>query len=576
VAELGEQAQSAASIPAATQLVAIAWLRWHMFVNGFMRRQTGTRKTGSIVTMVLLRVLLWPIFAMMAIGPAFAAGFFAWSTIHSHHPLGLATLLAGIAMLWQFIAINGVNIAATMSNFDPASLLRFPLRFGRYLILRLLLGLLIPSTIIGCLALLAVTAGIAIADPSLLFPALIVLPVYAAMNIFLARLIAAWMERWMATRRAREIFGVLMVLTIAAFQFFNFHHASSHSDPGANSWLLNFLRTSYQSLNWLPPGFAASSILMQHHPLARLAQFTALIACSVIFLAAFASRLRRQFLGEYLSEGAAPAAVVKTPRPPVATTPVATITPAAEPRRSILSPILAACLRKEWIYLRNSGTQLAGLLMPLVFVFIFSRGILAKHPSFLITGAVGYALMGPMASLYNVFGADGAGVQLYLLAPIRLRDVVIAKNVAGITMLLLQAALAWSIVWAVTSSPIPLPVQVASGFWLIFFLFVNAAVGTVRSIQAPRKVVPGQIRRLRAPTANRTSGLMVLAVLLGSILLQIPVILVSHRLHLPWLGVYIFLPLAVAAIAMHLWLLGNTDRMIQEHRDLFAQELCGD
>jgi ABC-2 type transport system permease protein len=575
VAQLNDPAD-AANIPAATQLIAIAWLRWRMFANGFKRRQSGPRKAGSIVTMVLLRLLLWPVFAMMAIGPAFAAGFFAWSAINSHHPQGLATLLAGVALLWQFIAINGINIAATMSNFDPTSLLRFPLRFGRYLVLRLLLGLLIPSTIIGCLALLAITTGISIADPSLAPAALIVLPVYAAMNIFLARLIAVWMERWMATRRAREIFGVLMVLLIAAFQFFNFHHASSHAGPGGNGWLLNFLRGSYASLQWLPPGFAARSILLQDYSLARLAQFTALLVWSAVFLAVFASRLHRQFLGEYLSEGVAQTAIVKVPRTSVAKTSVAAIGSAPELRGGLLSPILAACLRKEWIYLRNSGTQLAGLLMPLVFVFIFSRGILAKHPSFLITGAVGYALMGPMASLYNVFGADGAGVQLYLMAPIRLREVVIAKNIAGMAMLLLQAVLAWSIVWAVTSYPIPLPVQVASALWVIFFLFVNAIFGTLRSIQAPRKVIPGQVRRLRAPTANRTSGLMVLAVLLGSILLQIPVVLATHRLHLPWLGVYIFLPLAVAAIAAHLRLLGNTDRMIREHRDLFAQELCGD
>ena len=32
------------------------------------------------------------------------------------------------------------------------------------------------------------------------------------MNIFLTRMIEAWMERWLANRRFREIFGMLMAL----------------------------------------------------------------------------------------------------------------------------------------------------------------------------------------------------------------------------------------------------------------------------------------------------------------------------------------------------------------------------
>jgi hypothetical protein len=66
LAQLNDPAD-AANIPAATQLAAIAWLRWRIFLNGFKRRQSGPRKAGPIVTMVLLRIFLWPIIAMTAI-----------------------------------------------------------------------------------------------------------------------------------------------------------------------------------------------------------------------------------------------------------------------------------------------------------------------------------------------------------------------------------------------------------------------------------------------------------------------------------------------------------------------------
>ena len=47
-------------IPATTQLIAIAWLRWRIFVNGFIRRQTGPRKVVGLILTILLRVLIWP------------------------------------------------------------------------------------------------------------------------------------------------------------------------------------------------------------------------------------------------------------------------------------------------------------------------------------------------------------------------------------------------------------------------------------------------------------------------------------------------------------------------------------
>ena len=87
------------------------------------------------------------------------------------------------------------------------------------MVLRTLLGFLTPSTIVGCFALLAAAVGIGVAKPALALPALIVLAVYALMNIFLTRMIGAWMERWLANRRFREIFGVLMALMIVGFQY---------------------------------------------------------------------------------------------------------------------------------------------------------------------------------------------------------------------------------------------------------------------------------------------------------------------------------------------------------------------
>ena len=260
VAELDEHPP----ISATTQLVAIAWMRWRMFANGFVRRSTTPRQMVGLVFTILLRLIIWPIFAMMAVGPAFGAGYVAWSAIAHHHPQYLIPLLAAVAIGWQFVAVNGVSMAAALASFDPASLLRFPLRFGRYLVLRLALGLLTPSTIIGCLALFAAVVGIGLADASLAPAAFVVLAIYAAMNIFFSRMIAVWLERWLSTRRAREIFGVLMAMFFISFQFLNYHAhwlAPAHR-PGSQQ-----LAAHVSALDQSRAGLAAARLCGAiHHP----------------------------------------------------------------------------------------------------------------------------------------------------------------------------------------------------------------------------------------------------------------------------------------------------------------------
>src|SRR5215469_3313626 len=90
-------------IPASAQLLAVAWMRWRMFANGFRRSAVKKGAAGRIVVVILLRLIIWPIFAVMAVGPAFGCGYFAWRAIAHHHPENLTPLLAGVFLGWQFI-----------------------------------------------------------------------------------------------------------------------------------------------------------------------------------------------------------------------------------------------------------------------------------------------------------------------------------------------------------------------------------------------------------------------------------------------------------------------------------------
>jgi ABC-2 type transport system permease protein len=568
---------SAPDIPASVQLLAVAWMRWRIFVNNtFRRRSSGKGQAVGLALAILVRIVVWPFLALMVIGPIGGSGYFAWTIIAGNHPQRLAPLLAAITALWLFVSVNGQNVAAALSSFDPSSLIRFPLRFGRYLILRTFIGLLTPSTIVGCLALLAAAIGISLAKPSLTLPALVVLAVYALMNVFLTRMIGAWLERWLANRRFREIFSALMALFAVGVQFLNFQRAPTHVVGGRSTLVLNLLHSSGTGLKWLPPGFAANAIIQQSHPFAALAQFAALLASTMLFAAVFAIRLRKQFLGEYLSEGASRIAnkspAQRRPSPPPRAGSVAGSAP-LEVRKQF-APIVAACLHKEWLTLRGNGVQMVGMLTPLVFVVILNRSVFAGHSTYFLPGAIAYVLFGVLAGLYNVFGADGLGVQIYLLAPIRLRDVIVAKNLMSLSIIVAEAGLAWALVSILSRTPIPLSTQISTILWTVFVIAVNLALGTVRSIQAPRRIVPGQVQQRRTTPTNRTSGLLIMLVLFGSMALQFPVTFLCRYFGNPWLGLWIFGPLAVASIAAYLLLLLNADRFILAHRDVFAEELC--
>ncbi len=568
---------SARDIPARVQLLAVAWLRWRIFVNTTLRRRSsGKGQAVGLALAILVRIIVWPFLALMVIGPIGGSGYLAWTVIAGDHPQRLAPLLAAITVLWLFVSVNGQNVAVALSSFDPSSLIRFPLRFGRYLVLRTFIGLLTPSTIVGCLALLAAAIGIGLAKPALALPALAVLAVYALMNVFLTRMIGAWLERWLANRRFREIFSALMALFAVGFQFLNYQRAPTHAVGDRSTWVLNLLHSSGAGLLWLPPGFAANAILQQSHPFRALAQFAALLASAALFAAVFAIRLHKQFLGEYLSEGASRSAN-KSPAQRRSLPPRrvgSTAAPAPIAVRKPFPPIVAACLHKEWLTLRGNGVQLIGMLTPLVFVVILDRSVFAGHSTYFLPGAIAYVLFGVLAGLYNVFGADGLGVQIYLLAPIRLRDVIVAKNLMSLLVIVAEAGLAWALVSILTRTPIPLPTQISTILWTVFVIAVNLALGTVRSIQAPRRFTPGQAQQRRTTPTNRTSGLLIMLVLFGSMALQFPVAFLCKYFGNPWLGVWIFLPLAVASIIAYLLLLLNADRFILAHRDVFAEELC--
>ena len=498
---------------------AIAWLRWRIFVNG-MR---GKGASGELV----VKFLSYPFLALMILGPSIGTGIASYYLVDKGQVDLLAIPLWIIFALWQFI---GMNTSTTGPSFDLASLIRFPLRYRDYLLVRLSFGLMDPPTLAGIACLIAMSIGIAIAAPGLFPWAALVLAVYAVCNILFSRMVYSWLERWLAQRRTRELVtGVIIAMSLGIqllAQYAQRLGGSRHHAPASPL----FLKTAHilVSINWLlPPGLTASSIDQIHRgfPLIAAATLWGVLAYSAGFLVILHLRLHAQFRGEDLSE--APAASAQKSKSAKAEALAGSAARSgATASFAFLPATIAACLTKEIRYLLRSGPKLYVLVMPIFIVFLFSARTSGmnyariSHHNFapmLFSYGCAYTLLIFVGLIYNSLGADAAGVQFYFLAPVRMRDVILAKNLMTLGLFAVEAILVY-ITASFIAKPTPLDLTAATLAWSLFTLFVNLSIGNIRSIVSPKVLDPAKMRSQNVSGLNSLVSLLVVftSVLLGA------------------------------------------------------------
>ena len=107
---------------------------------------------------------------------------------------------------------------AFTNNPDSSDLLRFPLNYRSYFLIRLAYGFFDPASALGTLSLFGVFLGVTAARPALLPWTLLVLSLSPSSTWCCCKLSFAWLERWLAQRRTREILGVVFILVMLSFQ----------------------------------------------------------------------------------------------------------------------------------------------------------------------------------------------------------------------------------------------------------------------------------------------------------------------------------------------------------------------
>jgi len=539
------------------QLATIAWLRWRLFVNSL-------RSTRGVLELVS-RIMVSLAFAIGGLGGAFGMGVAAYLAISAGKPELLALLMWFVFVFWQFFPIMAT---AFTNNPDSSDLLRFPLSYGSYFLVRLAYGACDPATALGSLWSCGILFGVGFAKPELLPWALLVSLAFAVLNLLLMQMVFAWVERWLAQRRTREIMGILFVLLMLSFQLIG--PLVQHFGKRHRADVQRYVDLLAPVQGILPPGLAADAIAQAVYSRFMTGFSSLALLCAFVLVIGYCLhvRLRAQYRGENLSEVAAASAVAKD--------------------RSLrlgwslpgFAAPVSAVFEKEVRYLLRSGPMLLTLIMPLLVLVVFRFGAMnsARHsgaflthaPDMAFPAAVGYTLLMLTNLAYNNFGGDAGGIQFFYASPVSFREIVLAKNLTHAGILTAEIVVAWIAVSVLYGRP-ALDVSMASLAGLLFAAPINFAAGNLLSIYAPKKLDFSSFGRQRA---SQTTVLISLGVQIFVVGVGVAAFAIARYYGDFWIATLILLVLAAISLLAYAMILNRMDGLALQRREALVAELC--
>ena len=512
------------------QIRLVAGLRWRVLGNNLRKKHNQWDLIGMIVASV---------FAILAVlGVSVGFGFGAYTFLSGGHETWLALLFWAIFLFWQLFPIFTAGFGA---GFEFRTLLRFPLSLRAFYFIGLAYGLADFAAVASILWLIAMSIGVALANPGVLPAMLLISFLFVLMNVTLERLIGSWLERVLARRRSREIFFTVFILLVVSVQFIN--PLLQRYGRSAQPWV----RQLFPYLAVFPSSLAGKAIAgaALNHVTDILVGVAGISAYALLFSVFLWMRFATQYSGEELSETAAPSRA-----------PVRTLLRTAEQTDSLrlLTPQVAAVLRKEFRYLTRNSFAFFLLIMPPVFVLLFTTQFAGRHPTamkhpvsteFFFPGMMAYLILILMAPAYNSFAYDGKGIQSFFTSPVSFREVFLGKNLLQAGMLAFELTLSMSAFFYLVGLP-SLPILLATLAAIVFNVTGQLVIANWSSVCFPRKLNFGQMR------GQRQSGMAVLVsfgaqILLGGI--SAPILFMSRWTGDTWVPAEVFAFLAAAAIA---------------------------
>jgi hypothetical protein len=537
------------------QVRAVAGLRWRILRNNLRKKNNRLDLIGLIATGTFASILV------IGLSAAFYTG--AYYFLSTGKAGWISFLFWGIFVFWQFFPVFAAGFGA---SFEFRTLLRFPLNLSAFYVIGLAYGLADFAAIASLCWLAAMIAGAAAAQPAVLPAMLLVGALFVFMNLTLERLVGSWLERLLSRRRTREIFFAIFILLMVFVQFIG-PILNRYGDT-AQPWLTRLL----PYLAPLPASLAGRAIAgaAAHHGVDLFVGLGGVLLYTVLFSGLLWLRFAAQYRGEELSESIAPMQAI------------AHASRTVESKRDaldLLSPQVAAVVRKEFRYLVRNGFAALLLLLPPLFILLFTlQGRGSHRPAVdqdiptgaLFPGLMAYLILILMAPAYNSFAYEGRGIQTYFMAPVSFRNVFLGKNLVLVALIVVELAFSIAVFNYRARLP-PLPLLLATLAAIVFTVVGQLTIANWSSLSFPRKLVFGQMR------GQRQAGMAVLVafgaqLLLGAI--SAVVFLSGRWTGDRWLPAEAFGFLAAATIGGYIASLDALTQLAEKKKENLIDALC--
>lgn len=527
----------------------LVWARWTSYRNLLRKSAMKRAKFLTALLAVILALVGGGGSALAFIGLGYAAA------NKGRTPL-IVIGTGAVFLLWQLAPILFEVTSPTIKFRDIA---RYPVSFRTFYSLHLAFGFLDPSVMLGFGWLSSLWIGLLIGRAAWGIQAIVPFVIFAAMNLLANRFLLSLLDRVLATRRGREaVLGTFMLLGVTA-QIVIYGIMPRYGAAGA--------KALYQALKpvlaWLPPVLAGSASTAP--AAAAFLDTGALLFYAVLAAILLRWQLRSAFHGEIYSERRNFSGAVQF-----------------RPGWSLpfVSERMSAVIEKEWRYLFRDSRTYMSLAMPIVFSLIMtvSRGAAMKvlsvgfnvhsnSPRLQVMFSAGAVLV--LAYLaYDCFGFDAAGFSRWVLLPVRVREVLVGKNlaVAGLWTASFVAVNIILFASGYASGALLLPTLLG----VIYAAFITLAAGNQFSVRTPLKLEMASIKSNNMTPGMMLGNMLVLAFSIGTGWVTIAG---TRRLGHLWLTTLAFALLATVAACVYVASLNNAARYVEKNAERIATEL---
>lgn len=530
-------------------LLLLLGVRWKLFVNSL---RSQNRRIELVVQAV------GTIFgALFVLGASIGIAAGTVAALSSGHIWVIGVLLWVVFLVWQFapVLLEGYSPGV---NFREIA--RYPVTFGMYVTLNCAYGLSDPAALTALLWLAAVWGGVLLERPSWSLPVAGVFLLFAAFNVLCNRLLIGLLERFQSTRRGRERMAVVLLLLMVTPQ------------------LVQIIGVNWDRLAGIAP---SKSLLLQAGALNRLSPPGAA-------LNAFAGGAGQKLAGLFLLAGYAAAAALLLHRQSKAAYLGEVYSDSARQRRELkvrpgwkvpgFDDAISAVIEKEFRYLRQNSRLLVQLVYPMIiFAIFFSARNPARQVFAGADGSVpglamltGFVLLSVANISYNIFGLDREGFGRWLLSPVRIQKVLLAKNISHAVVFIALYLVAVCIVLT-TSHPSPLWLATLTVAFLTV-LILQLGAGNLFSAWWPKHI---DLTRMNSRMVSNAAGYASFLIIGPVGLIGGMIMMAAFYWKLPWLPLAASFVLLCIAAKLYFYALDRAARYVQDHIEEIEKAVVG-